>query len=235
VCGSSFGEEFWNCADIAVLPEGEQSPNPVLNVTPSPSPSRPSPGVPSPFAPSPVPLNGECVAMWEKCGGEGWMGPSCCSGSHCKLQSQWYHQCVPVEVPKADNEEAEAEAEPELEAEDDAPPVRGCASLWDKCGGKGWTGPSCCPLGSVCREQSQWYSQCVPEGSLPMALVDRHLDSSRGVKKSTLRGQRAHRHHSMMLVELSRGVASKGDAPADLDDGDVADEMPSPETHEAEL
>merc|ERR1711920_945327 len=143
------------------------------------------------------------------------------------------------EAPKGDEEEAESEAEAEAEAEaeveDDAPPAGGCASLWDKCGGEGWTGLSCCPAGSVCREQSKWYSQCVPEGSSPMALVDRHHDSSRGAKESKLRGQRGHRHHSMMLVELSRGAASKGDAPADLDDDDVADEMPRPQAHEAEL
>merc|ERR1712217_905012 len=104
------------------------------------------------------------------------------------------------EAPKGDEEEAEAEAE--AEAEDDAPPDGGCASLWDKCGGEGWTGSSCCPVGSVCRAQSQWYSQCVPEGSSPMALADRHHDSSRGAKESKLRGQRGHRHHSMMMVQM---------------------------------
>jgi len=233
VCGSSFGEEFWNCADIAVLPEGEQPPSQPPSKSPSPSPSQPSPGAPSPLAPSPVPPSGECVAMWEKCGGEGWTGPSCCSGSHCEVQSQWYHQCVSDNVPKGDEGEAEAEPEAEVEAEDDAPPAGGCASLWDKCGGEGWTGTSCCLAGSFCREQSQWYSQCVPEGSPAMALAARQHATSRGVKESKLRGQRAHRHHSMMLVEMSRGAASKGDAPVDLDDGDI--EMPSPEAHVAEL
>lgn len=38
----------------------------------------------------------------------------------------------------------------------------GCAEVWGKCGGAGWTGPTCCPAGHFCNLQDEWYSQCIP-------------------------------------------------------------------------
>jgi mannan endo-1,4-beta-mannosidase len=38
----------------------------------------------------------------------------------------------------------------------------GCANaLYGQCGGSGWSGATCCPSGSSCQTQNQWYSQCV--------------------------------------------------------------------------
>jgi hypothetical protein len=34
-------------------------------------------------------------------------------------------------------------------------------TLWGQCGGNGWTGPTTCVSGSVCKVQNEWYSQCV--------------------------------------------------------------------------
>jgi len=82
-CGQAsgkFGEEFWNCADIRVLAEGERPPT--EPVTPAPQPT-------------PPPAN--CLAAWRQCGGGSHTGPTCCvSGHYCKkIDPQWYHQCVP--------------------------------------------------------------------------------------------------------------------------------------------
>jgi hypothetical protein len=33
--------------------------------------------------------------------------------------------------------------------------------LYGQCGGSGWTGATCCPSGSACQSQNQYYSQCV--------------------------------------------------------------------------
>ncbi|TFK28282.1 hypothetical protein FA15DRAFT_753613 [Coprinopsis marcescibilis] len=35
-------------------------------------------------------------------------------------------------------------------------------SLYGQCGGTGWSGPTLCPAGAVCRAANQFYSQCVP-------------------------------------------------------------------------
>ena len=37
-----------------------------------------------------------------------------------------------------------------------------CASLYQQCGGNGWTGTTCCQTGSRCQVQNAYYSQCVP-------------------------------------------------------------------------
>lgn len=243
-CGSSpgnpgCGEQFANCVDIKVSSNGG-SPLPTPPLIPTPNPTGPSPHpspppaptpptIPMPPAPTPHPPVDGCVALWGKCGGQGWTGPSCCAGSRCEPQDRWYHQCVLGALPETEMPEPEAEEEAEEEGEEgqseaeseedhgDSPspapvhqvpvtpsptPAREtgeCVSLWGKCGGKGWSGPSCCVDGSYCHAQTEWYHQCV--------LV-------------SLRGRRANRHRSMMLVEVSRGAARKGGV---ADDDDLPD------------
>ncbi|EQC39071.1 hypothetical protein SDRG_03279 [Saprolegnia diclina VS20] len=41
-------------------------------------------------------------------------------------------------------------------------PNEGCAKIYGQCGGKGFSGPSCCGNGNACKAQNEWYSQCVP-------------------------------------------------------------------------
>ncbi|KAK4223294.1 hypothetical protein QBC38DRAFT_53957 [Podospora fimiseda] len=36
-----------------------------------------------------------------------------------------------------------------------------CAAKWGQCGGRGFTGATCCQAGSTCRAQNEWYSQCL--------------------------------------------------------------------------
>ncbi|KFA73499.1 hypothetical protein S40288_05766 [Stachybotrys chartarum IBT 40288] len=36
-----------------------------------------------------------------------------------------------------------------------------CSSLWGQCGGRDWTGPTCCSQGT-CTVGNEWYSQCIP-------------------------------------------------------------------------
>uniref|UniRef100_A0A7S0FTC9 CBM1 domain-containing protein n=1 Tax=Pyrodinium bahamense TaxID=73915 RepID=A0A7S0FTC9_9DINO len=88
---SSSPEEFWNCADVKVVPGGP---------TPAPAPTPPTPE-PTPMpviAPTPAP--GPCSEAWGQCGGKQWSGYTCCeSGSYCKVTNEWYHQCVPGAAP----------------------------------------------------------------------------------------------------------------------------------------
>lgn len=45
--------------------------------------------------------------------------------------------------------------------------------LWGQCGGQGWTGPTTCVSGAVCKVSNNWYSQCVQgsAGGNPPAVV----------------------------------------------------------------
>ena len=36
-----------------------------------------------------------------------------------------------------------------------------CSARWGQCGGRGWTGPTCCQSGSTCRVSNDYYSQCL--------------------------------------------------------------------------
>merc|ERR1711896_53191 len=38
-----------------------------------------------------------------------------------------------------------------------------CSGVWAQCGGRSWTGPTCCASGNTCKFWHQWYSQCLPE------------------------------------------------------------------------
>jgi len=49
-------------------------------------------------------------------------------------------------------------------------PPGACAGAWKRCGGDGWTGPTCCDAGWLCDFQSVWHSQCEqidPSSPLP--------------------------------------------------------------------
>lgn len=224
VCGETFGEEFWNCADVAVLAPGEQPVVPDLGTTTLPSVDQPDPVEPS------IPA-GACALLWGQCGGQSWDGPSCCvAGSYCHEQSQWYHQCQPGDgsedeaepraeaepeaeesevEPEAETEEVEPaaeEVEPEAEAEEVEPEDESkedCAALWGQCGGNTWTGTTCCQAGGVCKVGNEWWHYCAEDNGPSMTQVSQPL-------RGTLRGRRPRRHQSTMFLEVT-GVVSRGD------------------------
>ena len=39
--------------------------------------------------------------------------------------------------------------------------MHGCFTA-DKCGGKGFTGETCCPSYDTCKVMNEYYSQCIP-------------------------------------------------------------------------
>merc|ERR1719330_1996416 len=95
-CGPDSGkyaEEFWNCADIRVLAAGQQPPT----LPPSPQ-TAPTPS----GALQPTTVPDSCIQAWGKCGGDSWTGSTCCvPGHYCRVESIWYHQCVPGSPPTA--------------------------------------------------------------------------------------------------------------------------------------
>jgi len=45
------------------------------------------------------------------------------------------------------------------------PPSGPCSKAWGQCGGKTWSGATCCNDGLTCNRQSEWYSQCISGSS----------------------------------------------------------------------
>jgi len=44
-------------------------------------------------------------------------------------------------------------------------PTGPCSELWQPCGGRSWSGPTCCKQDLECKFQNEWYSGCYPAES----------------------------------------------------------------------
>ncbi|CAK0855533.1 unnamed protein product [Prorocentrum cordatum] len=115
---------------------------------PSPAPTR----APS-SAPAPAPAH-SCVGEWQKCGGQGWTGPDCCTaGLICTFENAWDSKCL---------RDGHGEQ---------------CSETWEQCGGEGWSGPTCCAPGLQCDSTSDHYSQCRPAGTAVLVRIQDHRSS----------------------------------------------------------
>jgi len=125
---SSYGEEFWNCADIAVLPGGPTPPPTPAPPTPAPPPTPPTP-VPTPeptasgagfccWWPNSGDVCGSCTSWTDN---SEWCGESeskCvgCGGDWCGADPPAPPTPAPAPT-TAPEPEAETESEPETETE----------------------------------------------------------------------------------------------------------------------
>jgi len=190
-CGPSgtgaFGEEFWNCADIAVLPSGQggattEAPEATTTSQSSATSATTTPASSAPASTTPVPTtattssasSGACAEEWDQCGGQEWTGSTCCaSGLTCIKQTIWFSICEPNSAvgtettTVAGSTSAAATAAPVTSTAAPATPATteasgSCAGPWEQCGGAGWTGTTCCASGYFCNALSEWHSQCDP-------------------------------------------------------------------------
>jgi hypothetical protein len=71
------------------------TPAPTLAETPAPTPAPPRPTLaPTPPATPAETPSPDCAGQWQKCGGEGWSGLTCCAeGLRCEVVNQWHSQC----------------------------------------------------------------------------------------------------------------------------------------------
>jgi hypothetical protein len=115
-------------------------------------------------APSSVP-NSDVQCAYEQCGGIGWTGPTeCVLGYTCVKGNDWYSQCVPAGT---------VSLAPVVAPTQKPTPVAntGMQNSYGQCGGIGWTGPTQCCGGYICVKGNDWYSQCVPAGTVSLAPV----------------------------------------------------------------
>lgn len=72
----------------------ETTASPPIPPIPAPKPAPPAPQTnPAPAQPAPKPFG--VVSLYAQCGGRGYTGATtCATGSKCKVQNEWYHQCV---------------------------------------------------------------------------------------------------------------------------------------------
>ena len=103
--------------------------------------------------PSQAPTQESCSPLHERCGGEGWKGPSCCvDGTECiELYAGW-PQCLPT-----DGEGQHQQQQPQKQPPSQAPMRESCSPLWERCGGEAWTGPTCCQEGQCVEQHPNWF------------------------------------------------------------------------------
>jgi len=87
--------------------------------------------------------------MWAQCGGENHKGSTCCpSGASCIVTNKWHSQCKPGAGPVASPPSS-------------SPPATCPNTQHSQCGGRLFTGDTCCPDGMYCKYQFPDLSQCV--------------------------------------------------------------------------
>merc|ERR1719217_176654 len=164
--GGTFGEEFWNCADIAVTGSGGGS-----GSQPGPAPSPATTAAATTTATTTTTVmtttqgggSSTCTARTgnalsatdEKCaeackyvGAGRWPcnaeGPCGCSGSPAPTTATTTTTTMMTTTTTAATSNS-------------------CSGVWGQCGGQNWQGPTCCVSGNECKVQNVWYSQCLPQ------------------------------------------------------------------------
>jgi len=176
--GGTFGEEFWNCADIAVSASGSGG----GGSSPTPAPTMQTTTV----RPTTMTTTAPTTATTTQEGGGGGSTGTTCRARAGNVLSATDAKCTTacaylpagtwpctVDGPCDCSPEPAPEPAPEPEPEPasttaatTAAPTTtaapNCVGAWGKCGGKNWAGASCCVSGYRCNFQNEWYSQCIP-------------------------------------------------------------------------
>ena len=120
---------------------------------------------------------------YDQCGGQGWTGPTCCLPyDKCTVINPYYSQCQPTDFCKTPDfgqcngtdkgqpiPKDHQCCPPSFECNATDPPyysqcipsnvTSNCSQPYGQCGGKDWTGPTCCIPGYVCNKTSDY---CAP-------------------------------------------------------------------------
>jgi len=147
-----FPEEFWNCADISIARGGEPSRTATTDAPGTPAPTTSSHGnteedscTDSEHDPYSSGQEVQCCDGLQRCIGD-WSG----NGNWhflCKASCDAQSSTTPVAAAPAPTPSAGSST---------------AAQKWGQCGGSDYDGPTQCEAGCVCKEESEWYSQCIP-------------------------------------------------------------------------
>ena len=144
IAGSQCGNAFGKCCGVCTVMNERYSECRSLTSTPESNVI-----VQSDTTPPPVYGSGCVNARYKQCGGKSWTGATCCPDDMpCVYVSEYYSQCRP-----------NGPAPPTAPG---SPAYGGltCSAKGAQCGGKLWTGATCCVAGLDCIKSSEIYSQC---------------------------------------------------------------------------
>eukprot|EP00929_Paragymnodinium_shiwhaense_P052439 TRINITY_DN2626_c0_g1_i3.p1 TRINITY_DN2626_c0_g1~~TRINITY_DN2626_c0_g1_i3.p1 ORF type:complete len:443 (-),score=89.93 TRINITY_DN2626_c0_g1_i3:392-1720(-) len=152
--GGNFGEEFWNCADIAVTGSGSTA-STTASTTAATTTTASTTGTTTTES-----SGSSCSAKAgntlfatdpkceEACGYVAAGAWPCSSDGPCACAAA-------STTTAATTTSAATTATTTTQA-------AGCGAAWSQCGGNNWVGPTCCVSGLYCSVTNEWYSQCVP-------------------------------------------------------------------------
>jgi len=89
----------------------------------------------------------------------------------CKYTDELFASCIDVDVvgtgsPVLDPIQSPTPIPSPTPTPSPTPVGDNCVSeLWQQCGGRSWSGPTCCKQGMTCNTMNEWYSQCEPGSS----------------------------------------------------------------------
>ncbi|CAE7942256.1 unnamed protein product, partial [Symbiodinium necroappetens] len=125
----------------------------------------------------------ELRGKFQQCGGQSWQGSRCCeAGLFCKYDNDFYSDCRPVEGSTEAPTTAPATTTASVtettsvstttlapsSTTDVGSTTAGSTSIapcqkgYAQCGGNNHEGSTCCEAGFVCKADSEFYSQCLP-------------------------------------------------------------------------
>merc|ERR1712232_23887 len=164
--GGSFGEEFWNCADIAVTGSGSGS-----GPSPTPAPTMQSTTL-APTTETTTTQGGSTSTCRARAGNVLSATDAKCAAA-CEYLSDGMWPCnaegpcdcsaTSPTTTAASTTVATTTATTSTTATTTSPSSGSCSGAWGQCGGSTWSGATCCASGYTCSRQSQWYSQCIPQ------------------------------------------------------------------------
>ena len=136
---------------------------------------------------------------YDQCGGQGWTGPTCCLPyDKCTVINPYYSQCQPKDFCKTPDfgqcngtdkgqpiPKDHQCCPPSFECNATDPPyysqcipsnvTSNCSQPYGQCGGKDWTGPTCCIPGYVCNKTSDY---CAPPPPAQISKTARHATAA---------------------------------------------------------
>ncbi|OUM66708.1 carbohydrate-binding module family 1 protein [Piromyces sp. E2] len=115
-----------------------------------------------------------------RCGGIGFTGSTCCKkGLYCKVQNPYYYQCVSLDDEVVQNpdptttKKSNSTIKQTSTTSDIKPTGKTCENgPFDRCGGIGFEGTSCCGEGYVCFPHNDYYYQCISIDSVDQFLIN---------------------------------------------------------------
>eukprot|EP00929_Paragymnodinium_shiwhaense_P020211 TRINITY_DN13538_c0_g1_i2.p1 TRINITY_DN13538_c0_g1~~TRINITY_DN13538_c0_g1_i2.p1 ORF type:complete len:469 (+),score=75.49 TRINITY_DN13538_c0_g1_i2:101-1507(+) len=179
--GGNFGEEFWNCADIAVTGSGSTTSPASTTATTAATTAAPTTASTTSSTSTSPPASTTFSSVETTATTTSTEGPACTARAGnalfatnarcdvaCGLLPAGVWPCNEIGPCDCDGSASTATTSTTMAtttataATTTTTPGASCSGRWGQCGGQNWNGATCCTAGNACKYSNPWYSQCLP-------------------------------------------------------------------------